>query len=867
MTTSRWILGAVFSALVAGCAGPSDEVETAAAIDDCKTIQRLALTAKRDAFGLDYSLAERGFRRIVALYNEGDNATTCLSNFTPAQAQMNLGLVLSNQRHYRLADGAFEKARSILEGSDDEFTLQDKAQLEVYLSHHSLNRNEPLQARKFAEDALAVLKMARDAEAAGIGDGQLFELDRETQNRRLSEAQTLYALGFADLSDAGAPSPDATAIERFKAQGGVAGLTPQSAAALDRASSNSATALDILKSVPSTSNGMRSRFRIQQALTQLAKRDWDAAARTAGQAADDLSTELPNTPLEARALLIQATALAEADERSEAETLFEQAFAIYEETPVTLRYESVWPYIRFTLEEARRGTITEDQKGARIFRASQLVRSAYTAFDISATAAQFEAGSGVEGEAVRAWRAADEALGRLRAASSQIDRLLPQQVVELEQQTAEAAEEEARLRARRDDLAPNYAAALNTPVTLADIQAALGADEALVQVLTGNPRSTIIYIERDRVEVRTIGLNSEFYTTFVGVLRQAFEPTNGQFLQFNTEAAFVLQRAIFADLLADVLAREHIFVSTNGALQSLPFEVLVTSDPNIPGETWTSGDYRGVQWLDDAVEISYLPSPRNLIDIRQRAGQSKATKPLIAFGDFSSKATVEQVLRTSNLPAECAPEANLIASLPPLPGTANEVRRIATALGGDAEILTNAAFTEDAVLSRAANGELSDFQVVHFATHGLLWQTEDCFTEPALTTSVASGASSDGLLTASEIRQLSLDAQLVVLSACDTAGGELVGIGGESLSGLARAFFSAGSRAVTASHWKVDDEAAVALMGRMYERFASSGSFGAALKASRTEYRQQVDKSHPAFWAPFVIIGDGRLGLTRGDPA
>ncbi|MEL6478922.1 MAG: CHAT domain-containing protein [Pseudomonadota bacterium] len=831
--------------LVAACASEDPATEQAAtARDACREIQREALSARRDAFGQDYARAERGFRRIIALYGEGDNADRCLSSITPAQAQMNLGLILSNQLHYRLADGAFEKARTLLDDRQDDISRQDRAQLDVYLSHHALNRNAPQDARRFAEDALRVLRLARTSDTGLLAGDELFGIDADTQNRRLAEAQTLYALGFADLSDA----------------------------KLDVAEQRSIDALKILDTLPATTKGMRSRFRIQQALAFLGKGQWKQASLTAGQAAEDLAQELPNSPLEARAHLIDGTALAQDGRVAEADEAFARSFAVYEETPVALRYESIWPYIRFITQRHANGDLTKQEMGERIFRASQLVRSPFTAFDISATAALFEAGASDAGAAVRDWRAAQEKLSRLRAAQARTDQLLPDQIRQLERQAADAADDEERLRARRDDVAPQYAAALNAPASLADIQAELGEDEALIQILTGSPRSTVIYIEKNDIEVRTLGLDNAFYETFVGALRQSFEPTNGRYRQFNAEAAFVLQRAIFADLIDRVRERDHVFVSASGVLQSLPFELLVVEDPVVPGETWTQEDYRGIRWLDDEVQISYLPSPRNLVDIRVRAGQSKAEKPLIAFGDFVSNVSTETVLRTARLPEECAPEASIVASLPPLPGTAAEIDRIARALGtGPESLVTNASFTEEAVQERAASGTLDDYQVVHFATHGLLWQTEDCFTEPSLVTSAALDGASDGLLTSSEIRQLSLDAQLVVLSACDTAGGGTLGIGGESLAGLARAFFSSGSRAVAASHWKVDDEAAISLMGRMYEGFGTAGArqnFGAALKASRRAYRQEAARSHPAFWAPFVIIGDGRLGLNLpADPA
>ena len=144
------------------------------------------------------------------------------------------------------------------------------------------------------------------------------------------------------------------------------------------------------------------------------------------------------------------------------------------------------------------------------------------------------------------------------------------------------------------------------------------------------------------------------------------------------------------------------------------------------------------------------------------------------------------------------------------------------------------------------------------------WPSPDCLSEPALAVSVTDGAG-DPLLTAREIRGLKLDAQLVVLSACETAGpavrGE-IGAGGDSLSGLARAFFAAGARAVMASHWAVFSEQTEDLTVAMYDEIgANNANFATALRSAQTKLRSDPKTSHPIYWAAFVVIGDGALSL------
>ena len=125
-------------------------------------------------------------------------------------------------------------------------------------------------------------------------------------------------------------------------------------------------------------------------------------------------------------------------------------------------------------------------------------------------------------------------------------------------------------------------------------------------------------------------------------------------------------------------------------------------------------------------------------------------------------------------------------------------------------------------------------------------------------------ADDDGLLTASEIAQLKLNADWVVLSACNTIAGDKPGA--EALSGLARAFFYAGARALLVSHWYVDSDAAVKLVTRAFAEIATNPTIGRAeaLRRAMLAFMSTTDRpknwtpaAHPAVWAPFVVVGEG----------
>jgi CHAT domain-containing protein len=175
---------------------------------------------------------------------------------------------------------------------------------------------------------------------------------------------------------------------------------------------------------------------------------------------------------------------------------------------------------------------------------------------------------------------------------------------------------------------------------------------------------------------------------------------------------------------------------------------------------------------------------------------------------------------------------------------------------GDGSLIEGGAFSDDRVQART---DLADYRVLYFATHGLLPRPGGCLPQPALVTSLGGGGS-DALLDATEILDLKLDADLVVLSACDTGGGGAFDQGvadvGGSLGGLTRAFIYAGARGLVVSHWQVDSQATTRLMVGMFG--SPNASQAQALRASELSLMNSQDQySHPYYWAAFTVVGDG----------
>ena len=272
-------------------------------------------------------------------------------------------------------------------------------------------------------------------------------------------------------------------------------------------------------------------------------------------------------------------------------------------------------------------------------------------------------------------------------------------------------------------------------------------------------------------------------------------------------------------------------------------------------------DLETVGYLGNSVAISVLPSVAALRDLRAVAGRSKAPQPFIGFADpaFGGDGTDRRsVAEAANLCRQGEPiDPAVLRGLPRLRESADEVKRIAAALGaGSDAVVTGAAATE----RRVRESDLARYRVVAFATHGLLPGELRCQAEPALalTPPATPTKGEDGLLDASEVATLKLDADWVVLSACNTAGPDGT-LGGESLSGLARAFFYAGARALLVSHWAVASGPTVDLTTAMFAAQARDSSIG---KAEALRRAQIALRSRAADGAS-VLLGAVRPGRRR----
>ena len=816
--------------------------------DKCRDLDDRFYQAERLAYSMDFAGAESLYLDVLAGSTSSGSAE-CANLPSRARVMGRLAIVQSAQLQFLAARESRLRARELLRsdtGVVRDILEQELATIEL------VDRMHRAAVAGTDEGILASALEARKApefQPLGPANDGLLEMARDEKQLMLTNGWDVLARGAA-LTNSGQA---------------------------ERALPLLVQGLDSLSLFPLGAAALAPRLYLQKALAELALGRNAAAISSAEAAVQGLDRMAPNSAVAARGRFVYATALAEAGRDEAAVVQFDEAMALYEQNPAAIQYESAWPFFRFALRRIAADPSATAEWHGRIFRAAQLVRSSGTVKAIARAASGFATGDTQAAAAVRAWKAADDrlALAKGLLLIAQRNSLIPPSHLDQlvgDVAAADAAEREAR--SNRDAMAPEYRTALEAPVSLPALQQTLRPGEAMVQILVGKPQSLLLLVlpqkdggqsvyirpvEADRAAIDGIvsSMRAVLEADYVDAERVAVSP-------FPADLSYAVYKLLFGDLAGVIEAQDRIFVTSNGTLQNFPFDSLVIADPATGAGAWQGPafDYSGLHWLGDAVEVNYLPAARNLVDLRSIARPSAATKSVLAFGDFRPGLSADALMQMAGLPAGCRPFAEAVAGAPPLPGTRQQAEGIVAMLGQGGEAIVGDAFTEGALAAR--RGMLDDYRILHFATHGLLPSSANCFTEPALLASFDPVGQGDSLLTTTEIRQFNLDAQLVVLSACETIGAEgwLQETGGESLSTLARAFFAAGSRSVIASQWQVLADETSQLMDAMYRRIAADNAgFGAALRAAQRELRRRPESSHPTFWAAFVMVGDGTTQL------
>lgn len=835
-----------------------------------------AAFARAQAGTLDPSraLSEAYRRNNAGSYAEaGEFFATLLSieeDATRAEALVNQALQSSNLGRYQEAEALFARA-GILAGNDPVL----RRRLRNYTALHLLNQND-LQAalteldRPFPDDGLAV-----QAEAPVIDRALAERLNAEAAGRTGLDTvgRTLRPADKARILDGQALQLRGTVLR-------LQGKIDEAAPVLEQAFQDLGA---VRGGIVASTVWMRAQILGELAAIAEARQQPAETERLHRASVALLETNYPGSEalLSAKARL--ASYFARSGQGDQALSLYREVVASNVEsgTGSAIIRRALEPYFALLTASG-----AGPQAAADMFLASQVVLRPGVAQTQAVLARELSGGSD---EASRLFRQAVALTRDVERTRVEIGRL--QAAEQSASNAAARAELEARLGeyqqaqvATQAALAayPRYRAVSASALPLADFQQLLSADEAYYKLTALGGSLYGIFVTRDGAQAFRVAGTPDELEQKVDTIRATISLVeNGEIVTypFDLESAHGLYRSLFGPVAGQLASVRHLIFEGDGAMLRLPPNLLVeeqaavdayrrrTVDPDAD-----AFDFTGVPWLGRTREISTSVSPRAFRDVR-RVAPSRAANEYLGFGQ---NAPVGATLASAGVRGgegrdDCS--WGLAAWNQPISADELMTARQSLARGsGGTDIVTGAAFTDTAILGR---DDLDQYRVMHFATHGLVTPPRpECPARPSLLTSFG-GPESDGLLSFREIFDLRLDADLIILSACDTAGrADLVSTreaglttGGDfALDGLVRAFVGAGGRLVVASHWPVPDayDATQQLVSGLFT--APPGT--ATTRALNTAQRRLMDNaptSHPYYWAGFAVIGDGNTPVIRSD--
>ena len=830
-----------------------------------------------------FDAAETDFRTLAAAQSQS------VPPADRARALLNLALNVSDSGRFEEAGLLFDSAEPMIAASGDQGL---KAEALNYRAYHLRNQRLFAEAASMAERALAARAQARLSETFAVGparggpaaaDGRTIDsaladaLNVRLANGGVLGAATLGPRTRLDLQDA----------EAFEIEGSAKlalNDTAGAQAALDQARAR----LQLAENQGAEVSGLRARAEADMGDLNLKSGRAEAAVERYEFALTLLRARHAGSPPEGGLLLDLGRARIAAGRAEAALDAYGQAFVVFRSARGSLgaSADAAEPYFDLLINLSRAQPARAGDFAARFFAGAEAVVNDATASTVSRLAARIASGDDATAGLVRA---VDDTRRDLTAAESRIAALQIHNTyagdaksradAELKQlQTQLAAVNGALLSAN-----PRYDQLVSSDAALSDLQKALRPGEVYLKTLFLADRGYGLLISRAGAAPYAIPLARNAAVAAATALRAPMEGAGEGLDDFDVAGAHALFKALFGPVSEPLLAARHLIYEPDAKLVSLPVGLLVTDQASVervtarahpPGEP---ADYRGVAWLGAKLDSSLVLSASSFL--QARAFQpSHARRLFVGYGDpalarsdprayaayFRHGADdLAQTVDGARATRNCAASRRALLKIDALPDTDKELHVVASALGApDGDVITGQAFDDAGVRGRR---DLSDYKIVYFATHALLPMPEACLPEPALLTSLGQG-DSQGLLDAADIVNLKLDAELVVLSACDTGGGGAADAsggglsgGGEALGGLTRAFIYAGARGMVVSHWSVDSAATERLMTGLFASAAASEA--EALQGAQARMQADPRMSHPYFWAPFTIVGDGARAI------
>lgn len=790
---------------------------------DMAAYRELRRTATLANLAGEYAGAETAYRSIVNLQSRvlGQNDPALASGLALE------ALMISNQGRFAEATTMLARAESL--ARHDEADATALAEVWHYQGLNLLNQRQPAAALVLLRRAeAAYLPLAPDGTTTASAADGLMPMDPTTRAAAYGvvEARRAEAVAYRMMDQPAESRGAAITASRV-----AAAYALNNVEALARLSRTEATAL------------------------QAAGQD-DQSLAAIRRAASGFAKVLPGTRAFAQTQLLLAARLAHDGESSQALATCRSAGDVLRNAHAGIGADALMPCLALLAPAAEGG----DQAAARdMFLLAGQAQGNTTSQQIALVSARLaeNARDPRVAKLIRDRDDANAALTQLYAQRADIDpsATTPAARDAMAKQIAAAQQRRDSLEQALQAASPNYAQLLQQAVSADDILHALRPREVFSDIVLAPAGGYNFLFAGGRITVVGIAGGAARVDKLVARIRHPMDNfAGGTLAPFDTAAAAELYAALFGDDAKLLDGAEALSVAPSGALLSLPFGLLLTGPAN-PDQLGAA------PFLVNRVAIAHVPAAASFVQLRKVAGTSRATEPWFGFGDF--RPVTRAQANATYPPAMCRDSAALFAGLPPLPGATKELALARGLLGGsDADELLGTRFTAAAVETQS----LKDYRVLHFATHAILQTDLACQVEPALVTSAPANAgdAQGALLTASEVAGLKLDANVVLLSACNS-GGPGGSAPGESLSGLARSFFYAGARSLLVTHWDVNDRVTSVLVGATldYARKTPLLGMAAALAAAQRRLLEKArtdlpELAHPYYWAPLALIGEGR---------